>query len=321
MPREILYPHIPKTQEPLFPYISPLARRVSVLGWRPPPPERLAEIREKIGRRISQRGRGHDVEYDERAYIIERRLQGLTIKEIAEELGRSEFPIYSVLREAGIGLAEVKKRMIASAEIQESLDSREAIVRLRKAGLSLHDIAKRIGTSVSPVVWHLNRAGQKIDLADFAREVKRKFYATSAALRGPITLSLLERAAEDLRDLILYIDSVAQLLKPAEMELIWGSLDFRHLSEQARMVLLTGIWCLRAVREGVRTVEIRITAGTIEQVKRPITPAAREQLLKCGPAAAQAARFIMEKVPGYDKVADAMYNKAAELEGMLEAGK
>lgn len=125
-----------------------------------------------------------------RADVVCLRAQGLPVNEVAERLGCAVNTVARVLREAGVGPVSHRGAPRGSVD-------RAEVVRLRKEGLRLREIAERQGCSVSHVSNVLRREAPSL--------------ASGQGRRGRGSRIDVEAAA-DLRESGLTMAQVADLL-------------------------------------------------------------------------------------------------------------
>jgi DNA-binding CsgD family transcriptional regulator len=253
-----------------------------------PPPSRPFERPEAPPRRgLAPGTRIELITPDEEKRIRELKEQGLTYGQIAKQMHRSVSTVWRTVHREYPPL----RRAITPERLQDTL-------LLRRMGLTEEEIGRRLGVSKPMVSILLHRAGQRMDLAAAAQDLRMRLLVVSDRLSPPATLWKLEDGADRLRGIA---DDAALLLEiqPHEVpEALEYPFDLGWVHSRALLaeeVLRNGAWCL---------------------LRRPVEPLSRvkERLGACGEAAREAARGIIERWEGYEtKATQAIF----EIEKMM----
>lgn len=199
------------------------------------------------------------------------------MKVIADRMGRGLTTIWHVLHR------EIRPPVFRPVTPERL----EEVVGLRRLGLTLEAIGRKLGYTKQHVLWLLHQAGERLDIGVEAEKLNNRLYAVSQGLRPPLTIAKLTSAAlttETIADEAPVLLSIVPKTLPAEEEL---ALRFQLHSIISRALLaeemlLTGVWCLQEA----------------EMPAPPrILPA--DRLRVCGQEAGKHARGTIEGWPGY----------------------
>lgn len=266
---------------------NPAVRLVGV-GERPPPPwvspeeeVRMRVHRERLREVLAFRRPYEPVDDEAQKLIIEVYDEGRGLKmwQIAEQFGIGRTAVHRAIHRGRSPL----RKAITKERLQD-------VVSMRRLGLSVTEIAKRLKVSREFVYYLLHRAGEYVDFQEATRELARELLAISDRLRPPVSVPKLSKAADEAWDIadsvVLHLD-----IMPADLPAPWvGDLHFIHTRAQwAEDVLRNGAWCLA------------------QMPKEPL-PVVRERLGVCGEAAREVAVDTIENKESWEtKVMTAIF--------------
>jgi hypothetical protein len=191
------------------------------------------------------------------------------------------------------------------------------VLELRRQGLTLEEIGRRIGKTRQHVLYLLHRAGERVNVTKAAEDLHSKMLAVTDILATPDSVPQLTETAEKLEEvsedasLLLEITPKIPML-PEYFPSHPYQLGFR--AAWAAEVLRTGAWCLEKKQTSYDIVDI----PRLGERKVPHTAEHKELLKTCGTSAADAARGYLLNKPGYETK---MAQHAAIVEEMMEEVK
>jgi len=289
---------------------DPPAIELVGVARRPPTPEQALEWEEekmerrRLGLKPGPRIRA-PLEWAQIERIKELKARGWTFSQIADHMKLPKPTVWHAFHRGRPPLI----RAITPERLQEVLD-------LRRQGLTLEEIGRRIGKTKQYVLYLLHRAGERIDPVKAAEDLHHKMLAVADILATPDTVPQLTEAAERLEEvsedasLLLEITPKIPML-PEYFPSHPYQLGFR--AWWAAEVLRTGAWCLEKKQKSFDIIDIH---GEEYKVKH--VPEQKELLKTCGVSAADAALGYLQNKPGYEtKMAQHM----AIVEEMMEEVK